>query len=69
MKIAYWFATIPTVGNQHSAGARLHHLLNVFSLLGKTPGKEELLDNANDNLLFLHHFMAAILSHFWAPGE
>ena len=47
MKNAYWFATIPTVGNQHSASARFHHLLNVFRLLGKTPAKEELLDNAN----------------------
>ena len=69
MKNAYWFATIPTVGNQHSTSARLYHLLNVFSLLGKAPGKEEMLDNADDNLLFLHHFMAAKLSHFWAPGE
>ena len=61
----HWFAAIPTVSNKHTACAGLHHLLNVFRLLGKAPGKEKLMFDSYQVILIAIFYSFTIIEYEW----
>lgn len=62
---SHWFAAIPSMRNKHTASAGLHHLLNVFRLLGKAPGKEKSVEVCDVILIVIFHLVTINGCKWW----